>query len=282
MLGAILTKNNIITFGTIIAFIVYARLFSNPLTQIGQVIASAVGLAIAESYLAAKFNKNDFDVVDHYTYVLCGDGDLQEGIAMEAMSLAGHLGLGKLIVLFDSNDIQLDGEVSLANSENIEAKVEAMGWQYLKVTDGNNVDDIDKAISMAKESITKPTIIEIKTIIGYGAPNSGESSVHGKPMPADDIKALRKFLGYTAEPFEVMDSVEEFYKINVMDRGYEANSEWNSQLREYARLYPEDYKLFCDFMYENIELKDYEDMPSYEVGATVSTRVVMGKILDWL
>lgn len=249
---------------------------------LGQGIASAVGMAIGESYLAAKFNKNDFDVVDHYTYALCGDGDLQEGVAMEAMSLAGHLGLGKLIVLFDSNDIQLDGEVSLANSENIQAKVEAMGWQYLRVEDGNSVDDIDKAICIAKESSTKPTIIEIKTVIGYGAPNSGESSVHGKPMPAEDIKALRKFLGYTTEPFEIMDSVVDFYKENVVDRGYEANSNWNSNLIDYAKAYPEDYKLFCDFMYENIKLEDYNDMPSYEVGSSVSTRVVMGKILDWL
>lgn len=249
---------------------------------LGQGLASAVGLAIAESYLSAKFNKNDLSIIDHYTYVLCGDGDLQEGIAMEAMSLAGHLGLKKLIVLYDSNDVQLDGEVSLVNTEDTQMKMEAMGWQYLKVEDGNNVDDIDKAISFAKGSTTKPTLIEIKTIIGYGAPNSGESSVHGKPMSAEDIQALRKFLGYTAPEFEIVDAVKEFYDTNVVKRGYDANSSWNHQLIQYAREYPQDYKLLCDFMYNEVKLSDYEGMPSYEIGTKESTRKVMGKLLDWL
>lgn len=249
---------------------------------LGQGLASAVGLAIAESYLSAKFNKNDLSIIDHYTYVLCGDGDLQEGIAMEAMSLAGHLGLKKLIVLYDSNDVQLDGEVSLVNTEDTQMKVEAMGWQYLKVEDGNNVDDIDKAIAFAKGSTTKPTLIEIKTIIGYGAPNSGESSVHGKPMSTEDIQALRKFLGYTAPEFEIVDAVKEFYDTNVVKRGYDANSSWNHQLIQYAREYPQDYKLLCDFMYNEVKLSDYEGMPSYEIGTKESTRKVMGKLLDWL
>lgn len=249
---------------------------------LGQGLASAVGLAIAESYLSAKFNKNDLSIIDHYTYVLCGDGDLQEGIAMEAMSLAGHLGLKKLIVLYDSNDVQLDGEVSLVNTEDTQMKMEAMGWQYLKVEDGNNVDDIDKAIAFAKGSTTKPTLIEIKTIIGYGAPNSGESSVHGKPMSTEDIQALRKFLGYTAPEFEIVDAVKEFYDTNVVKRGYDANSSWNHQLIQYAREYPQDYKLLCDFMYNEVKLSDYEGMPSYEIGTKESTRKVMGKLLDWL
>ncbi len=249
---------------------------------LGQGLASAVGLAIAESYLSAKFNKNDLSIINHYTYVLCGDGDLQEGIAMEAMSLAGHLGLKKLIVLYDSNDVQLDGEVSLVNTEDTQMKMEAMGWQYLKVEDGNNVDDIDKAIAFAKGSTTKPTLIEIKTIIGYGAPNSGESSVHGKPMSAEDIQALRKFLGYTAPEFEIVDAVKEFYDTNVVKRGYDANSSWNHQLIQYAREYPQDYKLLCDFMYNEVKLSDYEGMPSYEIGTKESTRKVMGKLLDWL
>lgn len=249
---------------------------------LGQGLASAVGLAIAESYLSAKFNKNDLSIIDHYTYVLCGDGDLQEGIAMEAMSLAGHLGLKKLVVLYDSNDVQLDGEVSLVNTEDTQMKMEAMGWQYLKVEDGNNVDDIDKAIAFAKGSTTKPTLIEIKTIIGYGAPNSGESSVHGKPMSAEDIQALRKFLGYTAPEFEIVDAVKDFYDTNVVKRGYDANSSWNHQLIQYAREYPQDYKLLCDFMYNEVKLSDYEGMPSYEIGTKESTRKVMGKLLDWL
>ncbi len=249
---------------------------------LGQGIAMAVGLALAENYLSAKFNKNDFSIIDHYTYALCGDGDLQEGVVMEAMSLAGHLGLKKLIILYDSNDVQLDGEVSLANSEDIQTKVEAMGWQYLRVEDGNNVDDIDKAIGFAKESNLKPTIIEIKTIIGYGAPNSGESSIHGKPMSKEDIAYLRKFLNYTIPEFEISDTVKDFYDKNVIQRGYAANSFWNGQLMQYAKSYPQDYKVLCDFMYNDIHLKNFDGMPSYEVGTKISTRKVMGKLLDWL
>ena len=248
---------------------------------LGQGIASAVGFAIAESYLAARFNKAEMSVVDHYTYVLCGDGDLQEGVAMEAISLAGHLGLGKLIVLYDSNDIQLDGEVSLANSEDTKTKVESMGWEYLFVKDGTDVDDIDKAITIAKTS-SKPTLIEIKTVIGHGAPNSGESSVHGKPMPEEDVLALRKFLGYEAEAFTIPENVKEYYKKTVADRGYLANSNWNALLAQYEKAYPEDFKMLQNFMYDDVKLTDLENIPTYEVGSSVSTRVVMGKVLDWL
>ena len=249
---------------------------------LGQGLATSVGFAIAENYLAAKFNKNDMSIIDHYTYVLCGDGDLQEGISMEAMSLAGHLGLGKLIVLYDSNDIQLDGEVSLANSENTKGKVEAMGWQYLRVEDGNDVDAIDEAITKAKLSTTKPTIIEIKTVIGYGAPNSGESSVHGKPMPLEDIQTLRKNLNYDIPPFEISDYVKDFYNTNVIKRGYNANSAWNSMLKQYANSYPEEAKLLDKFIYNDIKIEDYEGLPVYEAGSKESTRKVMGKVLDWM
>lgn len=249
---------------------------------LGQGLATSVGFAIAENYLAAKFNKNDMSIIDHYTYVLCGDGDLQEGISMEAMSLAGHLGLGKLIVLYDSNDIQLDGEVSLANSENTKGKVEAMGWQYLRVDDGNDVDAIDAAITNAKSSTTKPTIIEIKTIIGYGAPNSGESSVHGKPMPLEDIQALRKNLNYDLPPFEISDYVKDFYDTNVIKRGYNANSAWNSILKQYSLSYPKEAELLDKFIYNDIKIEDYEGLPTYEVGSKESTRKVMGKVLDWM
>ena len=249
---------------------------------LGQGIASAVGFAIAEQYLASRFNKSDFDIINHYTYVLCGDGDLQEGVAMEAISLAGHLGLGKLILLYDSNDVQLDGDVSLANSENTQKKFESMGWQYLFVSDGNNVDDIDKAIEFAKESTTKPTIIEIKTIIGYGAPNSGESSVHGKPMPDEDIKALRKFLGYNEAPFDIADSVRDFYTEHVINRGNKEDSLWNEELNRYSKAFPEDYKLLCDFMYNTVKIDNFDDLPKYEPNTKESTRKVMGKVLDWL
>lgn len=248
---------------------------------LGQGIASACGMAIAENYLEAKFNKPSLNVINHNTYVLCGDGDLQEGIAQEAMSLAGHLGLGKLIVLYDSNDIQLDGEVALANTESIEGKVKAMNWNYLKVNDGNDIDDISNKIDMAKNS-NKPTLIEIKTVIGYGAPNSGESSIHGKPMSEDDIKVLRKNLEYNEPQFTFNDDVYSFYTKNVKDRGYEECSNWNALLNDYKKNYPDDYKLLEKFIYDDFKIESLDDIPTWEDGSEESTRKEMGKVLDWL
>ena len=248
---------------------------------LGQGLATSVGMAIAENHLAARFNKTNCEVVDHYTYVLCGDGDLQEGIAMEAMSLAGHLNLNKLIVLYDSNDIQLDGDVKLANTEDIQAKVEAMNWNYIYVQDGTNVDDIDEAIKEAKNSSNKPTLIEIKTVIGDGAPNSGESSVHGKPLTEEEVKQLRKNISFEVEPFFVSNEVRDYYETNIQKRGSAANSNWNYIMSTYAKKYPADYELLNKFMFNDLELEDYEGMPEFEVGSSVSTRVVMGKVLDW-
>jgi transketolase len=248
---------------------------------LGQGISSAVGMAIAENHLEAIFNKPDYSVVNHYTYVMCGDGDLQEGIAMEAVSLAGHLGLGKLVVLYDSNDIQLDGEVALANTEDIKTKFESMGWDYQLVKDGTNCDDINNAIEIAKQS-GKPSIIEIKTIIGYGAPNSGESSIHGKPMPEEDIKALRKNLGYDEPEFTFANDVVEYYKENVIERGIQAEEDWDMLLRSYQNLYPEEYKDLLRFISDDFELTDTDGIPTYPDGSEESTRKVMGKVLDWI
>lgn len=248
---------------------------------LGQGLATSVGMAIAENHLAARFNKTNCEVVDHYTYVLCGDGDLQEGIAMEAMSLAGHLNLNKLIVLYDSNDIQLDGDVKLANTEDIQAKVEAMNWNYVYVQDGTNVNDIDEAIKEAKNSSNKPTLIEIKTVIGDGAPNSGESSVHGKPLTEEEVKQLRKNISFEVEPFFVSNEVRDYYETSIQKRGSAANSNWNYIMSTYAKKYPADYELLNKFMFNDLELEDYEGMPEFEVGSSVSTRVVMGKVLDW-
>ena len=238
-------------------------------------------MAIAENHLEAIFNKPDFNVIDHFTYVMCGDGDLQEGIAMEAVSLAGHLGLSKLIVLYDSNDIQLDGEVALANTENTKMKFESMNWDYQLVKDGNDIDALNAAIEKAKVS-GKPSIIEIKTVIGYGAPNSGESSIHGKPMSSEALAELRRNLGYTIQPFTIDDEVYDFYKKNVAERGYNACTVWNKTLNDYSNKYDEDFKLFNDIMYDDVKVPSYKELPQYEVGSSESTRKVMGKIVDYL
>ena len=248
---------------------------------LGQGLATSVGLAIAEAHLAEVFNKPDLDIIDHYTYVLCGDGDLQEGVAMEAMSLAGHLNLNKLIVLFDSNDIQLDGDVSLAASDDIEEKVKAMNWNYLRVDDGTDVESIDEAIKEAKQSFNKPTLIEIKTIIGDGAPNSGEPTVHGKPLSEDDIKALRKTLEYHDQSFTIPAVVKKFYQSSVIERGSQANSNWNQMLSKYSFKYVDDYESLNKYMFNSVSIESFDGFPEFAVGSSVSTRVVMGKVLDW-
>ncbi|MDE6661685.1 MAG: transketolase [Anaeroplasmataceae bacterium] len=248
---------------------------------LGQGIATSVGLAIAEAHLAAKFNKQHCEIINHNTYVLCGDGDLQEGISMEAMSLAGHLRLNKLIVLYDSNDIQLDGSVSLASSDSIKNKVKAMNWNYLRVEDGNDVEEIDEAIKQAKLS-DRPTLIEIKTEIGYGAPTSGESSVHGKPLTEEELAILKDNLNSRQMAFTVSKEVSDYFHSSIVVRGNQANSNWNFLMSEYAKRYKEDYELLNQYMFNDIRLDDYEGLPEFPVGSSVSTRVVMGKVLDWL
>ena len=246
---------------------------------LGQGISTAVGMAIAESYLANKFNKTDVQVVNHNTYVLCGDGDLEEGIAMEAASLAGHLKLGKLIVLYDSNDIQLDGEVNLTNTDSIKLKFEGMNWEYLRVEDGNNIDDIDEAITKAKMNLEQPTIIEIKTVIGYGAPNAGESAVHGAPLGEEKTESVRKALEYKYDPFFVHESVYDIFKEKVIDRGENANADWNIALEKYSKKYPEDMSELEKFIEDDFKINP-KTLPKYEIGSKESTRKILGKILD--
>ncbi|MDE6407732.1 MAG: transketolase, partial [Anaeroplasmataceae bacterium] len=198
-----------------------------------------------------------------------------------AMSLAGHLRLNKLIVLYDSNDIQLDGSVSLAASDSIANKVKAMNWNYLRVEDGNNVEEIDEAIKLAKQS-NKPTLIEIKTEIGYGAPTSGESSVHGKPLTEDELAILKDNLNSRQMAFTVSQAVSDYFHSSIAVRGSQANSNWNYLMSEYAKKYPEDYELLNQYMFDDLKIDNYERLPEFAVGSSVSTRVVMGKVLDWL
>ncbi len=247
---------------------------------LGQGISSAVGMAIAEKHLAAKFNKPSLPIVNHHTYVLCGDGDLQEGVSLEAASLAGHLKLSKLIVLYDSNDIQLDGPVNFANSENTKMKFEGMNWNYLRVCDGNDIEAISNAISSAKQS-DKPTIIEVKTEIGYGCPLSGGSECHGAPLGEENTKQLRENLGYDYAPFEVSKEVYKLFEANVIQRGEDLNTIWNKNLDRYSQLYSEDFELFKKYMYDDFEI-DLENLPKYEVGSKEATRKVFGATLDSL
>lgn len=206
---------------------------------LGQGICNAVGMAIAESYLAEKFNRPGFNVVDHYTYTIVGDGCLMEGISGEASSLAGTLGLGKLIALYDSNNISIEGDTDIAFREDVAKRYEAYGWQVIKVADGTDVEAINNAIEEAKKETSKPSMIIVKNIIGYGCPSKqGKPSAHGEPLGADNIKAAKEFLDWNYEPFtvpeEVKTAIEEFKK-----SAEEKEAAWDKLFEEYAKAYPE-------------------------------------------
>lgn len=207
---------------------------------LGQGMANAVGMAMAEAYLAKKFNKPGFPIVDHYTYAIAGDGCMMEGIASEAASLAGTLGLGKLIVLYDSNNITIEGSTDIAFREDVSKRFEAYGWQTITVEDGTNIDEIDKAIKAAKAENNKPTLIKVKNQIGYGCPSKqGKCSAHGEPLGADNINATKEFLGWqhTEEfyvPAEVADSMQQF-----CEAAEKKENDWNNLLKAYRKEFPE-------------------------------------------
>ena len=237
---------------------------------LGAGMGMAVGMAVAEAHLAAVFNKENYPVVDHYTYVLGGDGCMMEGISSEAFSLAGTLGLSKLIVLYDSNKISIEGGTDIAFTEDVKKRFEAFGFQTLVVEDGNNIEEIGKAIEEAKADKTRPTMITVKTKIGYGCPaKEGKASAHGEPLGADNVTALKENLGWPSqEPFYVPDEVYANYKEKAK-KGAEAEAAWNKLFAEYCEAYPEMKKLWDEYFDENAADKvlndenfwSYEDKP---------------------
>ena len=234
---------------------------------LGAGMGMAVGMAVAEAHLAAVFNKDNYPVVDHYTYVLGGDGCMMEGISSEAFSLAGTLGLSKLIVLYDSNKISIEGGTDIAFTEDVRKRFEAFGFQTLVVEDGNNIEEIGKAIEEAKADKTRPTMITVKTKIGYGCPaKEGKASAHGEPLGADNVTALKENLGWPSqEPFYVPDEVYANYKEKAK-KGAEAEAAWNKLFAEYCEAYPEMKKLWDEYFDENAAEKvlDDENFWSYE------------------
>lgn len=206
---------------------------------LGQGFANAVGMAIAEAYLAEHFNRPDFPIVDHYTYVLSGDGCLMEGIAYEAASLAGTLKLGKLIVLYDSNDITIEGSTSIAFAEDVCRRFEAMGWHTQEVGDGNDADAVDRAIDIAKGETNRPSLIRVRTIIGYGCPaKQGKASAHGEPLGEENLKAAKENLGWPQTSFYVPEEVYA-HTAQVKAKGKKAQAEWEALFSEYAKQYPD-------------------------------------------
>lgn len=240
---------------------------------LGQGIATATGFAQAERFLAAKYNKDGYNIFDHYTYVICGDGDLMEGVSAEAASYAGLQKLDKLIVLYDSNDINLDGETKDSFTENVLARYEAYGWHTDFVADGTDVVAINQAIEKAKEA-GKPALIEVKTIIGHGSPNKqGTNAVHGAPLGPEEAAATRKALDWNYAPFEVPAEVYADFKENVADRGVVAYDAWVKLVDEYKLAYPE-LAAEVTAILEGRDVVDIKpaDFPVYENGFSQATR----------
>lgn len=240
---------------------------------LGQGISMATGFAQAERFLAAKYNREGYNIFDHYTYVICGDGDLMEGVSAEAASYAGLQKLDKLIVLYDSNDINLDGETKDSFTESVRDRYNAYGWHTALVKDGTDLEAINAAIEAAKVS-GKPSLIEVKTVIGYGSPNKqGTNAVHGAPLGAEEAAATRKALAWDYAPFEIPEEVYEDYRVNVAERGKAAYDVWEKLVEEYKQAYPDlaDEVAAIIAGKDPVEIKP-EDFPVKETGLSQATR----------
>jgi transketolase len=251
---------------------------------LGQGFAMAVGMAIAEKHMAATYNQPGFDIVNHHTYVLCGDGDLMEGVSHEAASLAGTLGLGKLIVLYDDNLISLDGPTELSFTENVLERFDAYHWHTQRVEDGNDLEAIEQAIVAAQAETTKPSFIAVRTIIGYGSPKAGTNKVHGEAMGAAAVAATKKFFGFPEDQsFYVPDDALKNWR-QAVDRGAKAEAEWNKLFDSYAKQHPELAEQFKRAVVNKRKPGWEKSIPSFPVDKPVATRnagnVVMNAIAN--
>lgn len=251
---------------------------------LGQGISMAVGMAMAERHLATTYNVDDLNVIDHYTYSICGDGDLMEGVSAEAASLAGHLQLGRLIVLYDSNDISLDGDLNKSFSESAEDRFKAYGWQVLRVEDGNDIKAIADALSKAKANENQPTLIEVKTVIGYGSPNKGgKSDSHGAPLGKEEMKLVKEQYGWNyEEDFYIPEEV----KLNFAELKEASNQkeqEWNELFTRYEKLYPDAAKELTLAINGELPANWDVNVPIYRVGEDkLATRTSSGEVLNGL
>jgi len=250
---------------------------------LGQGFAMAVGMAMAEAHTAAVFNRDGYNVIDHYTYVICGDGDLMEGISGEAASLAGHLKLNKLVVLYDSNDISLDGDLNLAFSENVAERFKGYGWNVLRVEDGNNLSEINKAIAEAKKS-DKPTLVEVKTVIGYGSPNKqgkgGHAGPHGSPLGSEEAKLTKEFYQWPHEEFHVPEQVAEHFAA-LKAKGDAAAAAWDELFAKYRAAHPELAKQF-EQAFSGVNPEGWDaGIPTFSTDEKpMATRAASGKVLN--
>ena len=249
---------------------------------LGQGIANAVGMAVAEAHLAATFNRDGFPIVDHYTYVLCGDGCLEEGISYEACSFAGTHKLGKLILFYDDNNITIEGDTDITVTEDIPTRFKAQGWQVLKVDDANDLDLLRRTVRKAKADTERPSIIICKTVIGYGSPLAGSHECHGAPLGEENLKKLKENLGWTCEPFEVPAEVAEHCGA-IARKGASRQGKWKRLFKEYEIAYPDLAALYKQYMSGELpDLKNDADL--FEFAKPDATRntsfTVLNKLAD--
>jgi transketolase len=258
---------------------------------LGQGFMTAVGMAIAEAHLAAVFNKEDQKIVDHYTYVFCSDGDLMEGASHEAASIAGHLGLGKLIYLYDDNHITIEGDTNLSYSDDVAKRFEAYNWHVQDLGDvANDINAISEAFDKAKAVTDKPSMIILRTHIGYGAPNKHDTSgVHGSPLGEKEVALTKQFYGWPEEKFFVPDDVKE-YMHHAVDQGAQQEKSWNDKFNEYKNKYPDLATQFDQYLKQDLPEGWDKNMPVYKPGdgdkatrsVTTDVTTALAPVLPWL
>jgi transketolase len=251
---------------------------------LGQGFGNAVGLAMAEAWFAARFNKPGHTIVDHYTYGICGDGDLMEGISQEAASLAGHLRLGKLIFLYDSNHISLAGQTSLCFTEDTGKRFEAYDWHVCRVEDGNNVEAIAKAIEESKAETSKPSLIVVHTHIGYGSPHKQDSfEAHGNPLGEDELKASKKALGWPSmDKFYLPEDSVNYFR-QALAKGAQAQQDWQKKLAAYKREFPNEAADLEQMLSEKIPADFAADLPKWKPeDKPLATRAAGGQVMNAL
>ena len=248
---------------------------------LGQGVSNAVGMAMAEKYLAAYFNRPGYELIDYNVYVIAGDGCLQEGVASEACSLAGHLGLNNMIVIYDDNRVTIDGEIDLSFTEDVSKRFEAYGWYVQEITgDGHDLVSFSQALENAQAEPDRPSLIKLETIIGYGSPNKqGTSGVHGSPLGEEELKLTKESLGWNHDPFFVPDNVKSVFN-QAGENGKKKEAEWNQVFKDYSATHQELAAQFQDAAAGKLPEKWEESIPEFKAGEAVAARVASGKFLE--